>query len=48
MLVGAVSVIVLAAIIVMVRSGRERSRLNENRAMRDYIRRMSPDRSADN
>ena len=48
MLMGVVCVIVLTAIIVKVRSGREQSRLDENRAMRNYIRRMSPDRSADN
>jgi hypothetical protein len=41
-------VIVLTAITVIVRSGRERSRLNEIRAMRNHVRRISPDRSADN
>jgi hypothetical protein len=48
MLVAVVCVIVLTAITVIVRSGRERSRLNEKRAMRDYARRISPDRNADN
>jgi hypothetical protein len=48
LLVGIVCVIALAALMLMLRSGRHRSRLNENRAMRDYVRRMARDRSADN
>jgi hypothetical protein len=47
MLVGVVCVIVVTAITVVVLSGRERSRIAENRAMRDYVRRIWPDRDED-
>jgi len=48
MLAGVLCVIALAAITVIVRSGRERSKVNENRAMRDYVRRISPDPNSEN
>ena len=38
----------IAAITVIVRSGRERNKVNENRAIRDYVRRISPDLNSEN
>jgi len=45
MLVGLGCVIGLAAVIAIARAFRTRSMLNENRMMRDYLRRIASDRN---
>ena len=47
MLVGLACVIGLTAIIAIVRALRARSTFNENRMMRDYLRRIASDRNPD-
>jgi hypothetical protein len=47
MLVGLGCVIGLTAVIAIVRMLRVRSTLNENRMMRDYLRRIASDRNRD-
>jgi hypothetical protein len=47
MLIGLACVIGLIAVIAIARAVRARSVLNENRMMRDYIRRIAADRNRD-
>ena len=47
MLVGLGCVIALTAVIAIARALRARSMLNENRIMRDYLRRIASDRNPD-
>jgi hypothetical protein len=47
MLVGLGIVIALVAVIAIARALKARSRLNENRMMRDYLRRITSDRNRD-